>query len=154
VRIGQYVYFGLQSESVTAATITAHLGVEPDRISVRGSKRSAPAVPAFHSWAVVCQSPGLPLDDQAQRVLDRMAPVAGRVRELVEEHDVDATLTIVRYFDDEAGEDDASAAGVTPEEELFERLPGQHQLLGWVLPSESIELLASMRAQICADEYG
>ena len=83
-----------------------------------------------------------------------MAPVAGRVRELVEEHDVDATLTIVRYFDDEAGEDDASAAGVTPEEELFERLPGQHQLLGWILPSESIELLASMRAQICADEYG
>jgi hypothetical protein len=52
VRIRQYTYFALKSETLPAETITARLGIEPD--AVRGARRVDPPVPACHSWAGCC----------------------------------------------------------------------------------------------------
>ena len=45
-------------------------------------------------------------------------------------------------------------AVVTEDGKLLERLPGQHQLLGWHLTHEQLGFLASIRCSIDADEYG
>ena len=58
LRISQYVYFALKSETVPAAAITARLGVDPDSVRVRGARRLAPPVPVCHSWAIECLAIG------------------------------------------------------------------------------------------------
>jgi hypothetical protein len=155
VRIRQYVYFALSSETVTAAEVTARLGVEPDELRVRGSKRVAPRiVPANHSWSVHCRDRGLGLDAQTQKVLERLEPIRAKLIDLVTTENVTARLTFVRYFEDEDGEEELFEASITEDGEFFERLPGQHQLLGWYLPAEQLTFLAGIRAAVWADEHG
>jgi hypothetical protein len=36
----------------------------------------------------------------------------------------------------------------------LQKLPGQHQLLGWHLDRDAVRLLARVGAEIDADEYG
>ncbi|WP_446218205.1 DUF4279 domain-containing protein [Micromonospora sp. IBHARD004] len=62
----------LTSTLVPAAEITARLGIEPDEIVVRGSRQADPARPARHRWKVACRKPGLTVDDQITRVVDRL----------------------------------------------------------------------------------
>jgi hypothetical protein len=152
--MSQYVYLALWSETTTAAEMTADLGVAPDKVMVRGSKRASPPVPIGHAWKLECRDRGLSLDEQIERVLIRVTPVASKVRSLVDSGDVKAVLQVVRYFNDHDGEEEAFEASITPEGELLERIPGQHQLLGWHLPTSTIQLLASMSAELDADEYG
>lgn len=131
MRISQYVYFKLSSATVPAAEITARLGVEPDRLRIRAAKQTAPPRPVAHSWALDCREPGLTLDEQIARVLDRVRPLAGEIRRIVDTLDVESGLTIVRYLDDEHGEDEVLDTAVTESGDRLERLAGQHQLLGW-----------------------
>jgi hypothetical protein len=42
VPVNQYVYFALSSYGTSAADITAILGLEPDEVTVRGSRIAAP----------------------------------------------------------------------------------------------------------------
>jgi hypothetical protein len=60
----------------------------------------------------------------------------------------------VRNFDDESGEEEVLDPFVTPGGGIAEKVPGQHQLLGWILSAEQVAVLASMRATIDSDEYG
>lgn len=158
--MSQWVHFDLVSEQVSAATITGIVGIEPDELMVRGSKRSQPPLPAVHSWSLTCRGAGLALDDQVELILDRVRPIQSALRDLVRSTDVEARLVFVRYFDDEDGEDgedgedEVFEASITPDGKQLERLPGQHQLLGWTLPTQSLALLASIDAWIWADEYG
>ncbi|MEU5786400.1 DUF4279 domain-containing protein [Micromonospora purpureochromogenes] len=62
--VSQYVYFALSSERVSAAEITARLGIEPDEIVVRGSRVASPARPGSHRWKITCRKPGLTVDEQ------------------------------------------------------------------------------------------
>ncbi len=153
MRMNQYVYFSLHSETVSAEEITAHLGLGPDEVMSRGSRRADPVRPVAHAWKVVCRTPGLDLEGLIIPLLDRVAPVASRVRELVDTGTVFATLQIVRYFNDENGHAEES---VTFDEDghSWEKMPGQHQMLGWALEPETLELLVSMKATIDVDEYG
>ena len=131
-KVQQYCYFWLASEVVTAEKVTEHLGIEPDRTSVMGSRRTSPlVVPAAHRWEIRCETHGR-IDEQASSVLARMAPVADRVRDLVGSGDVAAGLMMVRWFDD-------------PE--------GGYNAMGWWISAEQIQLLARMGATVESDEY-
>jgi hypothetical protein len=62
---------------------------------------------------------------------------------------VSAQLVIVCDFDDEEGEDELPDVAATEDRKLLEKLPGQHQLLGWFLTSEhhQVRLAGSWVAQ-------
>ncbi len=131
-KVEQYCYFWIARTQATAAEITELLGLEPDRITIRGSRRTQPEpVPSAHRWEVVCKRHAR-IDEQATEVLSRVAPVADQVRSLTDRVDTDAGLTMVRYFDD-------------PE--------GGYGAMSWGLDIEQIALLAHMGASLDADEY-
>lgn len=154
MKISQRVYFAIGSKTLPAAEVTAFLGTEPDKIVVRGSKRPQPPVPVEHSWQLHCRDHGLRLEAQIGKVLARIEPLQLRLMDLITSQDVDLVLVIVRFFGDEDGEEEAFEATVTEDGKLLERLPGQHQLLGWHLTHEQLGFLASIRCSIDADEYG
>lgn len=154
MKISQRVYFDVSSETMPAADVTARLGVEPDRLQVRGSRRTQPPVPALHSWSVHCHERGMALDAQISAVLARIEPVRERLLDLAASHKVSLCLVIVRHLDDPDGEEERFDAAITSDGKLLERLPGQHQLLGWSLTHEQLGFLASIRCSIWADEYG
>jgi hypothetical protein len=154
VRISQYVSFDLSSDTVTAETVTSRLGIQPDRTSIRGSRRAEPPIPTRHHWSVRCRERGLRVDDQITVVLDRIEPVRQKILDLIAGGEVFARLQIVRNFDDESGEEEVLDPFVTPGGGIAEKVPGQHQLLGWILSAEQVAVLASMRATIDSDEYG
>jgi uncharacterized protein DUF4279 len=156
VRIRQYAYFSMRSRHVPAAEITARLGIEPDEIRVRGTRRLDPPVPVRHSWDIVCRRPGMTIDEQIETVVARLRPYTGQLRVLLDELRADdpdyggGALTVVRYFDDEDGEDEE----LSPADARLQKLPGQHQLLGWVLSRQVIEFLMALDIELDADEYG
>lgn len=131
-KVQQRCYFWLQSELLTADEITQRIGVEPDRTTVMGSRRTLPrTVPAAHGWEVRCDAHGR-IDEQASAVLARVEPAAKAIRGLVESGEVSAGLMMVRWFDD-------------PE--------GGYNAMGWWLTPEQVQLLAHMGAGIDSDEY-
>jgi len=151
----QYVYFYLGSDVLTAAEIAKRLDLEPDKSAVPGSRRTdSSPVPASHSWSIHSRNQDQRLDDQISEVLARIQPVGSIVRELVRTTDTLAYLRIVRYFNVQDGIeenlDDISGAG----QRVLEHVGGQHQMLGWYLTPNQIELLAHLGAGIDADEYG
>jgi len=150
MRMSQYTYFAIKSETMTAAEVTSRLGVEPDRFRVRGSRRADPPIPVCHSWEIRCDERGLRVDEQIDRVLARLTPVSDTIAELCRESDdVFGELQVVRYFNDEEGEEPKPQ----PEEENLIRFPDQH-LLGWGLERSVIEFLAATGATLDVDEYG
>jgi hypothetical protein len=102
-----------------------------------------------HSWKVCLRERGLTLDAQIGRVLERVEPVHARLVGLIPGQDVSAQLVIVCDFDDEDGEDELPDVATTEDRKLLEKLPGQHQLLGWFLTSEhhQVRLAGSWVAQ-------
>ena len=155
VRIKQYVYFALKSEHVTAATMADQIGLAADEVSVRGSTIAGPRPKPFvHSWKIVCDTPGLTVDEQVDRVIERLGPYRSAIREVVGGiDDAKAVLQVVRYFgawlaDDEGEEEELTVVG------NLEKLPGQHQLLGWHLRREVMEFLLDVNAEMNFDEYG
>jgi hypothetical protein len=131
-KVQQYCYFWIASRVVTASEITELLGVAPDRVSVLGSKRSAPTpVPVEHTWELRCERHAR-VDEQASEVLRRIEPVADKVRSLTNREDTHAGLMMVRYFDDEEG---------------------GYGAMSWSLAPVQIALLARMGASIDADDY-
>ncbi|MCL8253000.1 DUF4279 domain-containing protein [Aeromicrobium fastidiosum] len=152
--MSQYAYFSLRSVETTAAEMASHLGLPPDEVMVLGSIMAEPPRPACHAWKIACRTGGMRVDDQVVEVLDRMRPVAARVRDLVDGGEIVAELIIVRYFDDEDGEEEDVPEPVHEDGHVLEKLPGQHHLLGWALEREYLELVVAMGADIDADEYG
>jgi len=156
VRIRQYAYFALRSRHVSAAEITARLGMEPDEISVRASRHADPPRPACHAWKIVCREPGRTIDEQLGPIVDRLWPYLDQLVPLIDElatEDADyggAVLRVVRYFDGEQGEEEELSAPDAP----LRKLPGQHQLLGWVLERKVLEFLLATNVCLDADEYG
>ncbi|WP_330440620.1 DUF4279 domain-containing protein [Micromonospora sp. NBC_00821] len=140
MRVHQYVYFCVRSDLLSARELTTRLGIEPDEISVKGSKRENPPVPAVHSWRVVCRDSGLTVDEQIDRIIDRLGPIADQIAALVrvideaEGEGITSTLQVVRYFKDDDGD--------------------QHQRLGWHLDRRALEFLHHTRAELDVDEYG
>jgi uncharacterized protein DUF4279 len=116
-------------------------------VEVLGS-RSGPPVPVGHSWSLHCRERGLRLNEQIGKVLERVEPIRQRLLDLAACQDMDYRLIIVRYFDDEDGEEEEFLAAITKDGKLLEGPPGQHQLLGWFLTPEQMAFLASIRCAI------
>jgi hypothetical protein len=153
MKIRQYVYLGVSSKTMTAAEMESHIGAPPDDVKIKGSRRADPPVPVMHSWRIECHEPGLRVDEQIERVLARIEPVVEGLRTLSRHPAVTIQLQIARFFADERGEEEAFEGGIDDDGGLYERLSGQHQLLGWGLSSDQLGLLVSFNASIDADEY-
>ncbi|PZF86781.1 DUF4279 domain-containing protein [Micromonospora deserti] len=153
--ISQYAYFALSSDRVSAAEITARLGIEPDEIVVRGSRLASPARPASHRWKITCREPGLMVDEPINRIVDRLFGHAERIGELAAELDnIDggpgaSVLQVVRVFEHPDGEEEDLTGPV----EGLEKVAGQHQLLGWHVDARVLEFLRLTRAELDVDEY-
>jgi hypothetical protein len=136
MRARQYVYFAVRSPEVSAVEVEERLRLRPDRALVRGSKDPVRPVPAHHVWAVESQNRRLPLDEQIDEVLARIAPVEAALREMLSDRrDLDCVLQVVRYLNDPD----------SPEQET--------QPLGFGFDQEALQLLARLRVRIDVDEY-
>ena len=153
MRISQYVYFNVSSETLSAADVTGRLLFEPDEFSVMGARDPLRVLPRQHHWKVMALPENRPVGEQIEEIVARLAPVADRISELVGGGEVAATLWVVRHFDDEDGEEDA---GTPPElaAQGFEKLGGQHHLLGWELNRAVLDFLQTTGAVLCVDECG
>lgn len=139
----QYVYFALFSRHTSAADMASQLGITPDEVTVRGSRFTEPAVvPVEHSWMVACREPGLRVDEQIARILDRLQPHRDRIRDLTGQlarTGGGAVLQIVRYFNDT----DQAQPGAADAPNLF----------GWHLDRKVLDFLSSTGAELDIDEY-
>ena len=153
MRIRQYVYFSVYSETATAEEIASYLGLDPDRMAVRGSRSTDPPRPPEHRWELVCELPGLQIDEQVASVLGRLRRVEHRLvtigAELLGEGG-GCVLGVVRSFNDDEGEEEE----LSPPDAPLQKLAGQHQLLGWHLDADTLTFLSRIGAEIDADEYG
>lgn len=137
MRIDQYVYFAITSEGTSADEMAKRIGLEPDEVLVRGSKRPEPPRPAMHSWTIHASRPERPIRDQTEDVLGRIASVESAITGLIAElkGDVFPRLEIVRLFNDP----DAAQTG--------------DALLGWSLEMDHVQLLSRLGAFVDVDEY-
>ncbi len=155
VRIKQYVYFAMTSDNVSPDAMAREIGLAADSVMVRGSERAGPRPrPALNSWKIVCETAGLTVDDQVELVLDRIRPYQPAIRECVRTHGVTAMLQVVRYLGAWLDDDDGEEEEITVTEDGLEKLPGQHQLLGWGLDADVLAFLLDVGAEIDVDEYG
>lgn len=162
MRIRQYAYFGIRSQTLTPADITGRLGVEPDEVRIMGSRKGRLPASRHHFWRVVSKRPGLTVAEHLDALLDRLGPFAGAIGDLAEEiilaspesvH-LGSVLQVVRFFDDEDGEEEELSVVDLPDGTELTKLSGQHQLLGWRLAPNVIDFLSTTRAVLDVDEYG
>ncbi len=159
VRISQQVYFGLFSTEMPAAEMTAHLGIEPDNFTVRGSRNVSTPMPRYHIWKLGCERPGLSIEQQIEKTIERLLPCQSKIAVLAEQLSLEGSgsggsLNVVRYFDDENGEEEDEASARLVDGKEFVKLSGQHQLLGWTLSVETMQFLTAVGANLNVDEYG
>jgi hypothetical protein len=159
MKIRQYAYFGFWSETTTAAEITARLGIEPDQFLVKGSRLESPSRPKYHKWRVQCDRVGISVEDQINTVVERLMPKKAEIASLVAELKIQndpggVVLQVVRYFDDEDGEEEETGVTTLVDGREFEKLTGQHQLLGWRLGRDILDFLDDVDAVMDLDEYG
>ena len=133
MRTDQYVYLGIWSDALTPAQIAAIVGLEPDAISVKASKRLDPPVPRSNRWAVECRDPGAQIGDQVERLVARLRPHIEGLKRIATEPNVSIGLQMVRYFNSADGQDDVE---------------------GWHLDLDILAFLVSISASIDSDEYG
>ncbi|MGO1056577.1 DUF4279 domain-containing protein [Crossiella sp. CA198] len=156
MRMSQFTYFALYSSTTTAQEMAERLSLAPDETNVRGSRQADPPRPIAHTWKLVCHEPGLTVDDQIEHVMNRLRPHQARIIELVRDlklADPDqggAKLNVVRYFNDEDGEEEE----LSPPDASLQKFGGQHQLLGFALEPEWMRFLVAVDACIDFDEYG
>lgn len=150
LRILQYSYFALRSESISAEGIAAQLHMQPDEAINRGPRSGPHSYPRrHHVWRIV-ERTAEPVDEQLRRIVGRLNPIRNELIAFVRDEPVEATMQVVRYFNDPDGEeDDAPATGA----DGLTRLGGQHQLLGWNLDSAVLAFLRSVSADLDVDEY-
>lgn len=109
--------------------------------------------PVSHSWKIVCREPGLCVDEQITRVLDRLRPHTARIAELAgrlaaeEGQHGGAVLEVVRYFNDTDQEQQSLQPG-SPD------CPDGPNLFGWHLDRDVLDFLTATGAVLDVDEYG
>ena len=151
MQIRQYVYFSIGSETITADEMTNWLGLQPDRATVRGSKRTEPTlIPIWHGWRIYAAEHNAAVGDQIDQVIDRLRPYQDAIRALVTDlgSSGGAVLQVVRHFNDPEGEEEHPKTFGQ-----LQKLPGQHQLLGWHLDRDTLAFLLAIGASLDVDEY-
>jgi hypothetical protein len=149
MKIAQYVYFGISSDTLVAEEIAQRVGLTPDSSRVRGSRNADPPRPRHHLWAVECRGRGMDVQQQTAEVMERVMSRREKIRDLVKSGEAKAWLQIVRSFNAADGEEEE----ITEDGDLV-KLSGQHQLLGWHMDGATVRFLVDVGAEIDCDEYG
>lgn len=129
--------------------------VEPDEISVRGSRMATPAIPGCHAWTIVCRLPGLSVSEQLAEIVDRLRPHRDQIVSLSKELAAGdpelggATLDLVHYLDDSDPDDEPSAPAAAPSSEEADHDP----LLAWARDREVLDFLLATSLSIDLDIY-
>lgn len=150
MKIRQHTYFAIKSRDLSAEEVERRLGISPDRVLVAGRNSRDPLRPAAHSWELVCDRTHLTVEEQVRQLVARLQPARAAISNLASAEGVVMVLQVVRYFNDEAGDQDDNSPAI----DGMEKLPGQHHLLGWHLDADSIRFLAEAKADVDIDEYG
>ncbi len=129
MKVHQFCYFALKSETMSAADISARLGMPPDEVVVLGSQSAEHRVPRSHAWKVVHRGANR-VDDQIEHVIGRLAPVRPGIRALVDEG-ATAVLQVVRYYHHRDGGEE----------------------FGWHITPAVLAFLADAAAALDVDEY-
>jgi hypothetical protein len=153
MRLRQYVYFAIRSDTVTADQVTAALGLQPDQVMVRGSKDPERVIPCQHGWDLKCDEPGLKVDEQLDIVMQKMTPAIPALLALLDrEPDITTHVQVVRYLETDE-EDDYVPPVVTHNGVELELAGGQHLLLGFGFGVAAMAFLHRTRATVDVDEY-
>ncbi len=146
----QYVYFSISSDVMSFEEIAAKISIKADEHRVVGKERHKlnPSHPITHSWIMNSIERNAPVDEQIGSIVKRLRRHTQSLAELSRHKGVKATMQIVRYFDNTWGQEEKLV-----KIDGLEKLPGQHQLLGWRLDAETIEFLHDINAELDVDEY-
>lgn len=153
MRIRQYAYLAVKSESLSIESIADRLGLEPDQTRIRASRSVDPPRPVYNIWEIRSDQPGLTIDHHLSALVERATPIAGELGRLASEPDCFVVLQVVRHFDDD-GEEEQPIVVDLADGRSFEKLAGQHQLLGWHLEPRILEFLIESGCELDVDEYG
>ncbi len=93
--------------------------------------------PAAHAWELVCDQPGLDVTRAGRQCSGPASAHPEALKDLATSEEVVLVLQIVRYLDDDIGEEG----------------DWQHPLLGWHLDLEQLRFVVEMGADVDADEY-
>ncbi|MFI5782624.1 DUF4279 domain-containing protein [Nocardia sp. NPDC051570] len=146
MKIRQYCYFSVRSTSLSAADMTAQLGMQPDEVLVMGSRSRERVLPRCHTWKIVCRS-GESVDDQIQHLMDRLEPIRAELVSLCADDDVSPAMQVVRHFGDPDGIE------VAPDGTAWDQAQDWPRPLGWHLSLSMLDFLVSTRAELDVDEY-
>lgn len=108
-------------------------------------------IPVLHRWQIVCREPGLCVDEQIARVLDRLAPYSDAIAELARRLDAEeqdgpsAVLEVVRYFRNHTDDHLRYRDPVDP--------TAPWNLFGWHLDRKVLDFLQATGAVLDVDEY-
>lgn len=150
MKISQYACFVISSSEISAQAIESRIGIPGGELEEAGARSVDPMRPSASSWHLYCRTRGVDLGDQVEALLTQLKPARNAIKELVLQDGAETILQLVRDFDDEDGEEES----VSVTSDGLQKLPGQHQLLGWGLSTDTIDFLHDVRAVVDADEYG
>lgn len=153
MKLRQHVWFIVKSDVLDSSDLTERIGIEPDKVVVRGSRhndRPDKPVPRSHAWELICEEPGINVGAQVEKVLARLAPAREALHDLVEsDRNVSVVLHIGRHFGDASGQEEVGAIvgddGKVVREGLW--------LFGWGLDRAAMEFLVYVGANLDVDEY-
>ncbi|WP_433685791.1 DUF4279 domain-containing protein [Nocardia sp. CA-119907] len=136
----------MRSTSLSAAEMTARLGLEPDRVLVMGSRSPERVLPRFHAWQILRRSDES-VDDQIQYLVDRLETVRAVLVSLCSDDEVSPVMQVVRHFGDPDGVEAA------PDGIAWDQAQQRPRPLGWHLPLSVLDFLVSTRTELDVDEY-
>ena len=110
-------------------------------------------MPRCHLWHLGSgvKSHEVPLDDHFDALLSRLSGSTNRIRELVQD-EATARIQVVRHFD--PGPEDRHISEPGRYVGDYERVPGQHPLVGFGLEPDFIRFSAKAGIGFDFDEYG
>lgn len=123
--------FFLSSTTVSAVEMTETIGLEPDSVSVRGSRNQDWPSPRNHIWSIQDDTSERCVEDQIVAVVERLRPYHSGLKRLAAHEDIGAQLSITREL-----------GAATPREEI-----------GWWIDEEPLAFLTSIGANLNCTEY-
>jgi hypothetical protein len=152
MKVYQYAYLLVTSTELDPGILSERIGLMPDRVKLMGFRQSSPKpIPRFHMWQLdsgVAER-DVPLADHLSSLAARLNGSAARLRTLVDSGEAEGVVSVVRRF--EPGPADLAPLELPTG---FERLSGQHRLLGFAVPPELVSYIVAAGISLDFDEYG
>ncbi|MEV0077348.1 DUF4279 domain-containing protein [Nocardia neocaledoniensis] len=146
MKVVQYSYFTVYSDTMAASTMTERLGIDPDEVAVLGSRSVAHRIPRSHRWKLVRRG-SESIDEQLEQLVDRLEPIRHQLTSLRSEPGVHASMHVVRYYGDPDGVHGA------PDGTPLAECQDWPRPLGWHLSHRVMEFLGAIGAELDIDEY-